>query len=227
MRMRIIGMTLVLLAGFQAGTVLAQATQPTRSPGQLPPLAEDPNRPAGVTQNPTRPNDWSDAQGRSYKRSSAGTWTNYDESKANPYLLPDPLILKNGQAVKDADTLWKQRRPEILNDLLPEMYGRIPENTPKVTWEVTATDTNAAQGAAIMKAVVGHIDKSRYPNAKASIHITMYTRSKAVGPVPMSCNKGNALTLSNAPANMRTVQGFCKGFSPYFIRRLFHAEPLS
>jgi len=151
----------------------------------LPPLAEDPNRPAGVTQSPTQPNNWSDAKGLSYKRSSVGTWTNYDESQANPFPLPDPLVLKNGQAVKDADTWWKQRRPEILRDLLTEMYGRIPENTPQVTWEVTATDAHAAGGAAIMKTVVGHIDNSRYPAAQPSIHITMYTPAKAAGPVPM------------------------------------------
>ena len=138
------GITLLLLAGFGAGTVLAQATQPARARGQLPPMTDDPNRPAGVTQNPARPNDWSDAQGLSYKRSSAGTWTNYDESKANPFPLPDPLVLNNGQPVKDAATWWNQRRPEILKDFQTAMYGRIPENTPKVTWEVTATDASAA-----------------------------------------------------------------------------------
>jgi hypothetical protein len=95
------------------------------------------------------------------------------------------MVLKNGQSVKDADTWWQKRRPEILNDFLTEMYGRIPENMPKVTWEVTATDANAAKGVAIMKTVVGHIDNSRYPSAKPSINITMYTPSKAAGPAPM------------------------------------------
>jgi hypothetical protein len=152
---------------------------------QLPSPAEDTNRPAGITQNPTRPNSWSDAQGRSYVRSGVGTWTSYDDAKASLYPLPDPLVLKNGQPVKDAKTLWNQRRPEILEDFRAEMYGRIPENTPKVTWEVTATDTNAAGGTAIKKIVVGHIDNSRYPAASPSIHLTFYTPSNAKGPVPM------------------------------------------
>jgi len=54
-----------------------------------------------------------------------------------------------------------------------------------VTWEVTATDTNAAGGLAIKKTVVGHIDNSRYPAANPSIHITMFTPVNAKGPVPM------------------------------------------
>ncbi len=183
------GLTLVLLAGISAGTALAQAT-PSTAPGAVPrngpvPPAVDANLPPGVTPNPAQPNSGTDAQGRSYKRSSVGTWTNYDEAQANPFPLPDPLVLKNGQPVKDADTWWKQRRPEILRDFLTEMYGKIPENTPKITWEVTATDATAAKGAALMKVVVGHIDNSRFPGAKPSINITMYTPAKAAGPVPL------------------------------------------
>jgi len=182
---RVGGMTLLLLAGFRADIARAQATQtatPVQQPGQP---APDTNRPAGITQNPARPNSWSDAQGRSYTRSGVGTWTSYDESKANPYPLPDPLVLKNGQPVKDAGTWWNQRRPEILEDFRAEMYGRIPENTPKVTWEVTATTTNAAGGTAIKKIVVGHIDNSRYPAANPSINLTTFTPLNAKGPVPM------------------------------------------
>jgi len=184
------GMSLFLLAGIALGVASAQTTQPTAIgaesvPTALPPPADDPNRPPGIKQNPTRPNSWSDAQGRAYQRSGMGSWTNYDESKANPYPIPDALRLKNGQLVNDAKTWWTQRRPEILNDFLTEIYGRIPQDTPSVKWEVTATDTSAAGGLAIMKKVVGHIDNSRYPKANPSIDITLYTPSNATGPVPM------------------------------------------
>src|SRR5262245_65077754 len=64
---------------------------------------------------------------------------NYDESKANQNLkLPDPLTLKNGQKVTTAEMWWKQRRPEIVEDFDREVYGRVPKETPKVKWEVTA-----------------------------------------------------------------------------------------
>lgn len=112
------GMTLLLLLGTRAS---GQASQPAS-----PPMTDDPNRPEGIKQSPTRPNSWSDSQGRAYERSSVGTWTNYDESKAGSFTLPDPLVLKNGQPVNDAKTWWDQRRPEILNDFLPFAASRLP-----------------------------------------------------------------------------------------------------
>ena len=200
------GITLLLLVGFRANIASAQATQtttPVQRPGQFPPPVEDTNRPAGITQNPTRPNSWSDTQGRSYTRSGVGTWTSYDESKANPYPLPDPLVLKNGQPVKDAETWWNQRRPEILEAFRTEIYGRIPENTPKVTWEVTATDTNAAGGIAMKKIVIGHIDNARYPRTNPSIHLTIYTPSKATEPA-IGEKFGIAIPLSPATVHCCT-----------------------
>lgn len=147
----------------------------------LPPQAEDPNRPAGLTQVPGRPNSWTDSEGRSYSRSSTGGWTNYDEAKANPYRLPDPLTMKNGERVADAEAWWGRRRPEILEDFAREMYGRIPGGAPSITWEVTS----ATSGSFIRKIVVGRIDNSRYPGAGPSIHITLYLPVKAAGAVPV------------------------------------------
>src|SRR5438552_5671139 len=78
------------------------------------------------------------ANGRDPKAPNAA---NYDESKANSYpKLPDPLVLKNGKKVATSETWWKQRRPEIVEDFDREIYGRVPQDAPKVKWEVTATD---------------------------------------------------------------------------------------
>ncbi len=72
---------------------------------------------------------------------SAPNHANYDESLANPYPnLPDVLTLKNGQKVTTPEMWRNQRRPEIVEDLEREVYGRIPKNTPKVTWTVSVTD---------------------------------------------------------------------------------------
>ena len=65
---------------------------------------------------------------------------NYDESKAGSDLkLPDPLLLKNGKRVTSAKMWWHERRPEIVEDFDREIYGRVPQHTPQVRWEVTST----------------------------------------------------------------------------------------
>ena len=61
---------------------------------------------------------------------------NTDESKASPYTsLPDPLIFDHGDTVKTAEQ-WEKRTLEIREDFDREIYGRVPDNTPAVTWEV-------------------------------------------------------------------------------------------
>jgi hypothetical protein len=112
---------------------------------------------------------------------------NYDESKANPYPnLPDPLLLKNGRKVTDAQTWWNERRPEIVEDFSREVYGRIPPVTPNVTWEVTSV-TRGMNGpyAIITKQLAGHVDNSSYPQVTVNIQVTLTTPANAAGPVPV------------------------------------------
>src|SRR4051812_7326750 len=59
-----------------------------------------------------------------------GHVSNYDEAKVKPYSLPDPLTLANGQPVRDAESWYKQRRPEILKLFETEIFGRVPPNAP-------------------------------------------------------------------------------------------------
>ena len=155
-------------------------------PASLPPKESDPKRPANTVPSSTNPNNWTDnVPGHTITRSAWGSWSNYDLAKADIGTLPDPLVLKNGERVKDADTWWKKRRPEILRDFETEIYGRIPANTPKVTFEVVESDAKALDGAAKMKRIVGHIDNSRYPAATPSINLTLVTPASATGPVPV------------------------------------------
>ena len=44
-----------------------------------------------------------------------------------------------------AEKWIKERRPEILKFYETEIYGRIPENAPKVTWEVTEPATDVRE----------------------------------------------------------------------------------
>ena len=119
-------------------------------------------------------------------------YQNNDEAKANPYPnLPDPLVLKNGQKVTTAQMWWDQRRPEIVEDFDREVYGRVPRDTPKVTWEVTET-TKETDGdvPVITKQLVGHVDNSSYPAITVDIRLTLTTPANATGPVPVMMEFG-------------------------------------
>jgi hypothetical protein len=119
-------------------------------------------------------------------------WQNTDDFKANPYPnLPDPLTLKNGQKVTSADTWWKLRRPEIVEDFDREVYGRVPAHVPKVTWEVTSTSrTNNGDVPVITKQLAGHVDNSAYTNITVDMRLTLTTPAEAPGPVPVMMEFG-------------------------------------
>ena len=124
------------------------------------------------------------ANGRDPKAPNAA---NYDETKANPYPnLPDPLLLKNGSKVTTAEAWRKQRRPEIMEDFDREIYGRVPQETPKVKWEVTDTKNDkVGEAAVVTKQLVGHVDNSSYPLITVDIQLTLTTPADAREPVPV------------------------------------------
>jgi len=115
----------------------------------------------------------------------AGPPANYDEALANPFPLTNPLRLNNGQTVKDAATWWNQRRPEILDAFIDDVYGAIPPDAPRVSWRVVKTDPAALSGTAILETVTGDVDSSAWPAASAHIDLRLYLPAKASGPVPV------------------------------------------
>jgi hypothetical protein len=118
---------------------------------------------------------------------SAPNHANYDAAVANPYPnLPDALTLNDGQKVTTAAMWWKQRRPEIVEGFEGEVYGRIPKNTPKVTWTVAVTDREyIGFMPVIAKRLVGHVDNSAYPYINVDISMTVVVPANAKGPVPV------------------------------------------
>jgi hypothetical protein len=114
---------------------------------------------------------------------------NYDESLANPYPnLPDPLTLahNNGMKVTTAQEWWEQRRAQIVGLYEQYVYGRIPDNVPKVTWTVAAVDHETIGfRPVIAKELIGHVDNSAYPAIKVDIHMMLVTPLGAKGPVPV------------------------------------------
>ena len=117
---------------------------------------------------------------------------NADESKANQYPeLPDPLTLKDGRPVTTEELWWNVRRPEIVEDFNREIYGRLPENLPRVSWEATST-TRETNGdvPVITKHLVGHVDNAAYPHINVDIQLTLTTPANASGPVPVMMSFG-------------------------------------
>ena len=113
---------------------------------------------------------------------STGHVSNYSEDKVRPYSLPDPLVMESGQRVASAEEWLKLCRPEILKYYRDEIYGRVPENAPKVTWVVSETDAAARGGTAIMKRVVGQMGEK--PNGP-KMTLTVQLPARASEPVPV------------------------------------------
>ena len=112
---------------------------------------------------------------------------NYDESKADPYPnLPDPLKLNDGRRVTAAKDWWTNRRPEIVAAFDDDVYGRVPVNVPKVTWEVVSTRQEAIGNVAVItKRLSGHLDNSVDPEINVNIDLLLTTPANAQGPVPL------------------------------------------
>ncbi len=172
--------------------LIAQA--PSTTP-QQPPQASTPQQ---APPNPS--NLGSDANGNPLRKAlKTGHISNYDESKVAPYTLPDPLVMADGKRVTDAETWRTKRRPEILRAYQSEIYGRIPANTPKMTWEITETNPAAKEGAAVMRRAVGRIG----PAADAPrVTMMIYTPAKAAKPVPLILliNFGGGPPVEGRPA---------------------------
>ena len=116
----------------------------------------------------------------------------FDEATANPYKdsMPDVLTMKDGTKVTSA-AQWPKRRAEILEDFEREVYGRIPPNVPKVTWEVTDT-TRASSGDTpiVTKTLVGHVDNSACPGITVNIRASFTVPAEATAPVPIMIEFG-------------------------------------
>lgn len=107
---------------------------------------------------------------------------NYDESKAGTYTLPDPLVLQNGQPVRDAATWRTKRRPEILRLFETNVYGQSPGRPAGLTFELFDLDKKALGGAAIRKQVAVYFSGKK---TGPRMDILLYLPAAATKPVPI------------------------------------------
>lgn len=112
----------------------------------------------------------------------AGIPVNYDEAKVGTYILPDALVLQNGQPVRDAKAWWSKRRPEIVSLFETQQFGRAPGRPAGESFEVFDKGTPALNGKAIRKQVRIYLNAAKTgPN----IQLLIYLPAGAKKPVPM------------------------------------------
>ena len=96
---------------------------------------------------------------------------NYNEMIANPYpFYPEALVSFDGKDVIDAQ-MWKdKRRPELVKVFEDEIYGRIPENVPAITWVVTKEEKRTVGNIpVVLRQLLGKMDNSACPSIKVEI----------------------------------------------------------
>lgn len=156
-------------------------------------------------------------------RRGASGQDRFTEENANRYkdTVPDVLTMKDGTKITRADQ-WPARRAEILELFDREIYGRIPTNVPKVTWEVTNT-TRADSGGipTITRTLVGRVDNTAFPEITVNIQASFTVPANAAAPVPMMLEFGFVGGFGGFPGASRgtpwTQQAIAKGWGYGYI----------
>jgi hypothetical protein len=135
----------------------------------------------------------------------APNYQNIDEAKANPWpVLPEMMVTKKRKPVTTPEIWWNERRPEIVEYFDAEVYGRVPKDLPKATWETAPAAEPPAPGRggfggrrgpaptvpSITKRLVGKVDNAAYPASSVNISLTLFLPANATGPVPVMMDFG-------------------------------------
>ena len=117
---------------------------------------------------------------------------NTDEALATTYgALPDPLQTEAGWRVTEPLQWWRVRRPEIAELFDREIYGRLPDDVPAVTWNVLREERGTDGGVATLtKTLAGRVDNRAHPALEVAIDLTVVTPADAPGPVPVVIHYG-------------------------------------
>jgi hypothetical protein len=75
-------------------------------------------------------------------KSMSQTPANYDESHVPALVLPDPFVSGKGKLIQTAADWETFRRPEILQLFQDEVYGQIPKDFDRISFEVISETAN-------------------------------------------------------------------------------------
>jgi hypothetical protein len=112
---------------------------------------------------------------------------NYTEARAQDYKLPDPLTLANGQPVRDAQTWFEKRRPEIVKLFEENQFGRSPGRPADLSFDVFDKGTPAFDGKATRRQVTVYFSKDK---SGPKMDLLIYLPAGASKPVPVLLNAG-------------------------------------
>lgn len=151
---------------------------------------------------------------------AAPNHANYDEALANPYPeLPDVLTLKNGHKVTTAAEWKNQRRPEILEDMEREIYGRLPKDIPKITWTVRIKEKEMMGFTPVIATrLIGHADNKDYPLIDVNIAMTLVVPANAKGPVPILMMFGRSVLPAPAQPSAEGLERINKAMKELLVK---------
>ena len=135
--------------------------------------------------------------------------TNYDEAQVPKYELPDPLVLSNGQRVKDAETWRTKQRPELLALFQEHMFGKSPGRPEAMSFETGSIDEKALGGKATRKQITARFSAK---DDGPKMDILIYLPSDAKQPVPLfvGLNFGGNHTI-HADPGIKITESWIRG----------------
>ena len=126
---------------------------------------------------------------------------------SNPYELPDPLKMEDGRIVKNKRQWINERRPELMEMLRSQMFGREPaaDAAPDIHYTLLEESKDAFGGLATRRQVKISFDKDE----NYYLVLLMYIPNKHNGPVPAFLGpnfKGNHATTDDPEVLMPTKE---------------------
>lgn len=115
----------------------------------------------------------------------AGIPVNYEESLTGTYTLPDPLTLSNGKPVRDANTWYERRRPELVRLFEENQYGRSPGRPAAMTFDVFDKGSPAFDGKATRRQVTVYFSENK---SGPKMDLLLYLPVNSPKPVPLLLN---------------------------------------
>lgn len=114
--------------------------------------------------------------------SVAGIPANYDEALVGSYSLPNPLLLANRKAVRNAKTWYEKRRPEIVRLFEENQFGSSPGPPGKLNFEVFDKGTSALEGKALRSQVTVYFSEDK---SGPKMDLLIYLPAQTSKPVPL------------------------------------------